>query len=235
MPKLLLKFNAAVLKEITLTQPIITVGRKADNDIVIDHPAVSGHHCKIYKQGDAYWVEDLDSTNGTFHNDKKMIRAGLHNNDTIGIVKHILLYIEDDATTPAPSAASSSTAASSNLAQASEQIAQQASATVTRLKAQQQKIALLTVVEGVIDKTEYELAANSSYIGKSKDVQIPIKGLFAPDVAAMIARRPEGYFLIALKPGSAKLNGQAVQERAPLNDADLIEVGGTTFRFGFKG
>ena len=51
MPKLLLKFEAAVIKEITLDKPVFTVGRKPDNDIVLDHPTVSGHHCKIYSAG----------------------------------------------------------------------------------------------------------------------------------------------------------------------------------------
>ena len=42
MAKLLLKFNAAVLREIPLDQQSMTVGRDADNEIVIDNPAISG-------------------------------------------------------------------------------------------------------------------------------------------------------------------------------------------------
>ena len=42
MPKLLLKFETAVIKEIAITKNVMTVGRKDDNDIVIDNPAVSG-------------------------------------------------------------------------------------------------------------------------------------------------------------------------------------------------
>ncbi|MFH1620045.1 MAG: FHA domain-containing protein, partial [bacterium] len=82
MPKLLLKFETAVLKEITIPadKTSFSVGRKSDNDIAIDHPAVSGHHCKIYLSGGTFFVEDLGSTNGTFVNGKKILKAGLHHN-----------------------------------------------------------------------------------------------------------------------------------------------------------
>ena len=72
MPKLLLKFNAAVLKEIPVSKDVITVGRKPDNDVVIDNPAISGHHCRISLQGGGYYVEDLDSTNGTYVNETEI-------------------------------------------------------------------------------------------------------------------------------------------------------------------
>ncbi len=65
MPKLLLKFETSIIKEINLDKPSFTVGRKADNDIVLDHTTVSGHHCKVYDAGGTFFVEDLGSTNGT--------------------------------------------------------------------------------------------------------------------------------------------------------------------------
>ena len=61
MPKLLLKFNAAVLKEIPIAKDVTTVGRKPDNDVVIDNPAVSSYHCKIMLVGDTFFVEDNNS------------------------------------------------------------------------------------------------------------------------------------------------------------------------------
>ncbi|MBI4062786.1 MAG: FHA domain-containing protein [Elusimicrobia bacterium] len=218
MPKLLLKFNAAVIKEIPIAKNTLTVGRKDDNDIVIDNPAVSGHHCKIFLQGDGYFVEDLNSTNGTFVNEKKIIRAGLKTNDVVGIVKHALVFVDDRpgaTTAPAPAAA----------AQAPAQTAGAAKAPDT---------AILSVVEGVVDKPEYEIKGMTTYIGKSDKVQIPIKGMMAPEVAAMVAKRPEGYYLIAVKPGYPKLNGAPVQEREILKDGDTFEISGSVFRFGFK-
>ena len=106
MPKLLLKFNAAVIKEIAMDKESISIGRKPDNDIVIDNPAISGHHCKLTMEGGGYYVEDLESTNGTFVNEKRIKKSGLHHNDVVGIAKHSLVFVEDapppQAAAPAP-------------------------------------------------------------------------------------------------------------------------------------
>src|SRR3954469_19332480 len=102
MAKLLFQYEGAVIKEIPVTKVEYTVGRKADNDIVIDNSAVSGHHCKIMQIGGSFFVEDLNSTNGVFINAKKTMKSGIRNNDIIGIGKHVLKFIEEsNAATPA--------------------------------------------------------------------------------------------------------------------------------------
>src|SRR3989344_1398740 len=95
MPKIILKFESAVIKELPLTGSVLTIGRKPDNDLAIDHPAVSGHHCRILLQGDIYFIEDLNSTNGTLLGDKKIIKAGLKDQSVIGIAKHTITFIDD--------------------------------------------------------------------------------------------------------------------------------------------
>ena len=72
MAKLYLKFEQAVLKEITLTQGALTIGRLPDNSLQIDNLAVSGHHAKVYWDQDHYTVEDLGSLNGTYVNSQKI-------------------------------------------------------------------------------------------------------------------------------------------------------------------
>ncbi|MBI4400878.1 MAG: FHA domain-containing protein, partial [Nitrospirae bacterium] len=102
MPKLFLKFNEAILKEIELDRPQLTIGRKEDNDLTIDNLAVSGHHARIVQEHGAYFIEDRDSTNGTFLNDKRIQRQQLRNGDQIRIGKHLLVYEGEE--TPAPAA-----------------------------------------------------------------------------------------------------------------------------------
>jgi FHA domain len=220
MPKLLLKFESSVLKEINLDKSSFTIGRKADNDITLDHTTVSGHHCKVYDAGGKFFVEDLGSTNGTFLNGKKIVKsAGLRQNDAIGIVKYTLVFVEDGKK-------------AGDLPEGSTGIKS------VPPKAQKRVKAFLEVLEGAVDKQEYEITATSTYIGKSSQANIPIKGsgIFgkAPDMAAVIAMRPDGFFLMPIKPDFAKHNGNPLKVKVTLQDDDTIEAGGTKFRFFIK-
>jgi len=58
--------------------------------------------------------------------------------------------------------------------------------------------------------------------------------MFAPEVAAMINRKPNGYFLVAIKDDYPKINGMPVQGERQLNEGDVIEVGGTKLQFALK-
>lgn len=92
MPKLILKFQGVFIKEYNLDKPSMTIGRKEGNDIIIDHMSVSGHHAKIDKDEDTFKVTDLESTNGTYVNGKRITEAVLRPNDWITIGKHILYF-----------------------------------------------------------------------------------------------------------------------------------------------
>ena len=83
MAKLYLKFEQAVLKECPLSQGVVTIGRMPDNLIHIDNPAVSGHHAKISWETDHYVLEDNNSTNGTYVNNRRVSKAALHDGDEI--------------------------------------------------------------------------------------------------------------------------------------------------------
>ena len=95
MPKLILTFNKRVLKEYPLLNDSITIGRKEDNGIVIDNLAVSSYHAKIDKVGPGYILTDLQSTNSTFVNNKKVVSHRLRHADNIIIGKHLILFVDD--------------------------------------------------------------------------------------------------------------------------------------------
>ena len=213
MPKLMLKFEAAFIKEIKLDKPAFNLGRKPDNDIVLDNAAVSGHHCKMYESGGTWFVEDLNSTNGTFINNKKVLKAGLKSGDTVTVVKYSLVYVDENA--PAVHAPAEAP-----------------------LPAQKPKTSqgALEVLENPSDeRKEFDLTALSTYIGKSSQAAVPYKsgGLFGggPELAVVITMRPGGYYLNPIKEGYAKYNGNPLNEKVVLKDDDTIEVGATRFRF----
>jgi pSer/pThr/pTyr-binding forkhead associated (FHA) protein len=236
MPKLLLKFNAAVIKEIPFDKDSLSVGRKPDNDIVIDNPAISGHHCKLSVQGGTYFVEDLESTNGTFVNEKRVKKSGLHHSDVVGLAKHALVFIEDapkdepKAPPKAPEPAADATMMISPQKQA-ELVAASASFS----KGEKERTAWLRVLKGSVGPAEHELKGMSTYIGKSDRVQIVIKGsgLFgsAPEVAASVHRKPEGYVLVAVTDGYPVVNGAKVSGSVVLKEGDIIECGATSMQF----
>ncbi|MDP6415004.1 MAG: FHA domain-containing protein [Gammaproteobacteria bacterium] len=95
--KLELSFNSTILGEYSLDKEVLTIGRKEDNDICIDNLAVSGHHAKLLTIFDDSFLEDLDSTNGTFIDGVAIEKHPLKNGDVFVIGKHELRYVNESA------------------------------------------------------------------------------------------------------------------------------------------
>lgn len=97
MAKLILSLDNALLSEYTLDKERTTVGRRPSNDIQIDNLAVSGEHAAIIQMGKDYFIEDLDSTNGTLVNAKAVKKHLLQHADVIEFGKYQLKYINETA------------------------------------------------------------------------------------------------------------------------------------------
>ncbi|WP_308113162.1 MULTISPECIES: FHA domain-containing protein [unclassified Blastococcus] len=83
--------NAA--NRFTLDQPVITVGRHPDSDIVLDDITVSRRHAEFQREPGGYAVHDVGSLNGTYVNRKPVHVASLASGDTVQIGKFGLLYL----------------------------------------------------------------------------------------------------------------------------------------------
>jgi pSer/pThr/pTyr-binding forkhead associated (FHA) protein len=90
MIKLIVKFKGSVIRELETDQQEITIGRNGDNELQIDNIAVSGRHARIVRENNNYVIEDLESTNGTFVNQKRVNRRVVRERDLITIGKHSL-------------------------------------------------------------------------------------------------------------------------------------------------
>mgnify|MGYP000269904408 CR=1 FL=1 len=86
MPRMIVSIDGVVIKEVQLTKERTTLGRRPYNDIVIDNPAVSGEHAVLQMVGADVFIEDLNSTNGTYINGKAIKKQLLAHNDTVEIV-----------------------------------------------------------------------------------------------------------------------------------------------------
>lgn len=92
MPKMIISLDGAAIKEVQLTKERTTLGRRLYNDIVIKHLAVSGEHALLQMTGHEVFIEDLNSTNGTYVNGKTVKKQLLQDRDTIEIGKYRIQF-----------------------------------------------------------------------------------------------------------------------------------------------
>ncbi|MDP2263202.1 MAG: FHA domain-containing protein [Hydrogenophaga sp.] len=206
MPKMIVSIDGVVIKEVQLTKDRTTLGRRPYNDIVIDNLAVSGEHAVMQMSGADVFLEDLNSTNGTYVNGKAIKKQQLQNGDTVEIGKYKIKFAHDGA----PESYEKTMVINSG---AVVQSPEAAAAPVGN--------AAIKVMSGAAAGREVPLVKVVTTIGK-------------PGVAvAAITRRPHGY-VVALVEGTAKptVNGSAIgTEAINLRHGDLIELAGTQMQF----
>lgn len=230
MPRLILVFNKQVLKEYSFMKGSMTIGRNEDNNIVIDNLAVSGYHAKVDKVGPDFILTDLQSTNGTFINEKKVVSHKLSHGDNITIGKHVILFVATQKGEEEAEEAKSDldkTMMLDTLKQR-ELISKQKSSATSKGP---DKIGVISFLDGS-DLGEIELRKKLTKIGKAETSEIKFSGMFMGATAATISRRPSGY-TISFTGGMTKLkvNGEVVKESVMLKDFDTIELGSHKFQF----
>jgi len=100
MARLILSLDNQVLAEYNMSKERYTIGRLPDNDVRIDNPAVSGHHSLIINILNDSFLEDLNSTNGTYVNGKLIKKHALQHGDVITIGHHQLRFSDQQANDP---------------------------------------------------------------------------------------------------------------------------------------
>ena len=258
MPKLVLLFEGRVLKEtaVSLTAPV-TIGRLADNTIVIDNSAVSSHHVRVVREGPQFVVEDLQSTNGTFVNGEKITKRGLRHGDTILVGKHKLFFdrmgeaefdapdlagpdmpdfggtviLDADQQQRLLAAAQARIQARSVAAAAAVPPPAEAPAAPAPPPAPKKPaVGRLHVISGQADLSEYRLDQSTSAIGRDPEAVVRLHGWFKPKVAVEIARMGESYVATPVA-GKTLVNGQRLQNRRGLVHGDVLEVSGLELEF----
>jgi len=93
-PELLLVRGPESGRTYPLDEPVLTLGRDPRNDVVVDHPQVSRRHARIIRQSNAWVIEDMDSTNGTFVNGTRVTEPrALTQGDTIELSEAVALMV----------------------------------------------------------------------------------------------------------------------------------------------
>ena len=236
MARLVLMFNKQVIKEYPLLKDSITIGRDDDNTIAIDNLAVSGYHSRIDKAGTDFILTDLQSTNGTFVNDKKIISHKLSHGDNIVIGKHVILFVGTEKEKVAPEAKEKKMDMNKTMmldtAKQRELLAKQAGGPKVAKAVEKQGAVNFIDSSGL---GEIDLSKKLTKIGKAETSEIRLSGMLMGATAATISRRPSGY-TITYTGGMAKLkvNGEVIKDSVQLKDFDTIEVGSYKFQFYMK-
>ena len=225
-PKVIVKYQGTVIREMELQGAELTIGRKGDNGLSIEDPSVSGHHAKIVKIQSVFFVEDLHSTNGTLVNNKPIDRHQLQDTDVIMIGNHRLLFQDVVKPEMVPAWSSAGEADETMVLQGEKH---------RDVPSRLSRPATLKIIAGRTDRHEYQLSHQLTVIGSEEGVTVKLHGWFAPKVAAMIGRRGDGYYIRPVKDGKKVIvNGSVVKSQTDLKDGDRVEVAGVTMYFSSK-
>jgi pSer/pThr/pTyr-binding forkhead associated (FHA) protein len=230
MARLILSLDGNVLAEYNLNKERCTIGRLPDNDIRIDNPAVSGHHSLIINILNDSFLEDLNSTNGTYVNGRLIKKHALQHGDVITTGQHQLRFVEDEGdrqdeiqkTLVIPAAKRSLDAGQGARGATAEPSGSSRPRGVTdslpRGKAK------LQVLSGAFAGRELELVKALTTLGRP-GVQV-----------AAITRRADGYFIVQVDSATEGdyplVNGTPIGAQARrLSDNDVITLAGVKMGF----
>jgi pSer/pThr/pTyr-binding forkhead associated (FHA) protein len=231
MARVILVFNKQVIKEYPFTKNSLTIGRDEGNDILIDNLAVSGVHARIDKTGSTYIVTDLQSTNGTFVNDKKITSHKLQHKDKVIIGKHLLFFALSKEEQEKSKAADLDKTMILDTSKQRELLEKQAEKKEGEMASEKGRIGVISFVDGS-DQGEIKLDKKLTKIGKAETSEIRLGGLFMPPTAATISRRPNGYAITATTGKTkVKVNNEVIKDSQLLKDFDTVEIGSYKFQF----
>lgn len=220
MGKLVVSLDGVVIKEVQITKDKTTLGRRPYNDIVIDNLAVSGEHAVLQMVGADVFIEDLNSTNGTYINGKAIKKQLLTHNDTVEIGKYKIKYMVDEGTDYERTMIlkpGATVAASPPMQHAAPTMSDFGGLGGPETAA----AALIKVLNGAAAGREVSLTKVVTTVGKP-GVQV-----------ASITRRPTGYVFAHVEGANRpSVNGNPlVGETVPLRNGDVIELAGTQMQF----
>jgi pSer/pThr/pTyr-binding forkhead associated (FHA) protein len=230
MPRLVLLFNKQVIKEIPFLQNSVTIGRRPENSVAIDNLAVSGYHARIDRTGPDYILTDLQSTNGTFVNDKRISSHRLKHGDNVIVGKHVLLFIAGDQGAEDGNA-KMGLDTTMMLETAKQRELLEKEKEKAGLPVRPKKVGILSFIDGS-KMEDVVLTKKLTRVGKSPNSEVKLSGMFMGATAATISKRPSGYS-ITFTGGMVRLkvNGEVVKESKLLKDFDTIELGSHKFQF----
>ncbi|MCM2312303.1 MAG: FHA domain-containing protein [Steroidobacteraceae bacterium] len=240
MARLVLSLDGQVLAEYNMSKERYTIGRLPDNDIRIDNAAVSGHHALIINILNDSFLEDLNSTNGTYVNGKIVKKHAMQHGDVITVGHHSLRFIDSEADEPSDEFEKTMVISPRDAArlplpgvQARETAPAPAPAPTAAAAAGSAMFAA-----GVLPKARLQVLSGQ-FAGRELELVKTLTTLGRPGVqVAAITRRADGYYIVHVESGREGdyplVNGSAIGPQARrLQDNDVVQLAGVKMGFFF--
>jgi len=234
MARLVLSLDGQVLAEYNMSKERYTVGRLPDNDIRIDNPAVSGHHALVINILNDSFLEDLNSTNGTYVNGKIIKKHALQDDDVITVGHHTLRFVDGDGDEPDDEFEKTMVISSRDAARMAvppvpppppAQAAQPGSGSTQGAFA-----------NGVLPKAKLQVLSGQ-FAGRELELLKTLTTLGRPGVqVAAITRRADGFYIVHVESGKEGdfplVNGSPIGPQArKLHDNDVVQLAGVKMGF----
>jgi pSer/pThr/pTyr-binding forkhead associated (FHA) protein len=240
MARLVLHLDGQVLAEYNMSKERYTVGRLPDNDIRIDNSAVSGHHALVINILNDSFLEDLNSTNGTYVNGKIIKKHALQHGDVITVGHHALRFVDSEAEEPEDefqktmviSSRDAATLMAGSPRAAAAMQAPPASAPATASS----NGTAPSFPNGVLPRAKLQVLSGQ-FAGRELDLVKTLTTLGRPGVqVAAITRRSDGFYIVHVESGKEGdyplVNGAAIGPQArKLSDNDVVQLAGVKMGF----
>ena len=240
MPILQLQFKDKIISKYRLEKgKCLKIGRRETNDVIIENVSVSGNHAKVDStENGGFMITDLNSTNGTFVNDKMITTHTLKHGDIISVGKHRLIfgYVKGEVRPQVEEKTEEEGWMEKTMVLDTEEHRDMLAKTATEIKSKipADKMGILSYLAG--GDGEFALSKKLVKIGKDMSNDIVVGGLTMGKVAATISMMPSGYQLSYVggmtKP---KVNDKVVKESVKLEEFDTISIGSLKVKFILKG
>ena len=243
MARLLLSLDGRSLAEYNMNKERYTVGRLPDSDIRIDNPTVSGHHSLIINILNDSFLEDLNSTNGTYVNGKLIKKHALQHGDVVTVGKHQLRYVDanadeiDDDEFVRTMVIEGEDLRSSNAAAYAASAAEISTGTAAAMAPHSNVTALPIQAEAKPLPVAKVQVLNGSFSGREVSLGKAVTTLGRPGAQVVaIMRRSDYYQIVQVENEEgrdpARVNGEPLGAQAHrLGDNDVIEIIGIKMGF----
>ena len=258
MPSLKLYLKKKSIKDFQLhVGATITIGRREDNDVALEDPAVSGRHAEIDSLGERFVLIDLKSKNGSYVNERLVTSHWLKHGDVINIGDYALVFEHKQKE---PDHKKTSETYDDTLAMNSSRHRRmmkkstphksinvvgfwdmsQSRGTVKEADPQTSRPTTDRIKEEIDGTLAYlaggngqiELTRKITTIGKHPTSDIVIKGLLQNPTSATISKAPDGFYFNYIgglpKP---KINDITAGDSTLLTDSDIIKIGAVRLQF----